>query len=279
MTSALVYWESLVREDPHLPLFEAALSIAQDEYPEIDLQDWLARVDEMAARLKARIAADAPPIHKLRLLNHFFFNELHFRGNVNDYYDTDNSYLNRVIERRCGIPITLAALYMEIGQQVGLALQGVSFPGHFLVKLRVGDGTVIIDVFEGGKSLSREELEARLEPYLSEQDVPAHEALPLFLETAEARDILARMLRNLKSMYHAEGDWKRLLRVLHRLVVLLPESAAERRDRGLCFAHMECPRAAIEDLQAYLAMHPEALDASDIRARMGALEKHIQSLN
>lgn len=279
MTSALVYWESLVREDPHLPLFEAALSIAQDEYPEIDLQDWLARVDEMAARLKARIAADAPPIHKLRLLNHFFFNELHFRGNVNDYYDTDNSYLNRVIERRCGIPITLAALYMEIGQQVGLALQGVSFPGHFLVKLRVGDGTVIIDVFEGGKSLSREELEARLEPYLSEQGVPAHEALPLFLETAEARDILARMLRNLKSMYHAEGDWKRLLRVLHRLVVLLPESAAERRDRGLCFAHMECPRAAIEDLQAYLAMHPEALDASDIRARMGALEKHIQSLN
>ncbi len=279
MTSALVYWESLVREDPHLPLFEAALSIAQDEYPEIDLQDWLARVDEMAARLKARIAADAPPIHKLRLLNHFFFNELHFRGNVNDYYDTDNSYLNRVIERRCGIPITLAVLYMEIGQQVGLALQGVSFPGHFLVKLRVGDGTVIIDVFESGKSLSREELEARLEPYLSEQGVPAHEALPLFLETAEARDILARMLRNLKSMYHAEGDWKRLLRVLHRLVVLLPESAAERRDRGLCFAHMECPRAAIEDLQAYLAMHPEALDASDIRARMGALEKHIQSLN
>ncbi|MCA3147613.1 MAG: SirB1 family protein [Burkholderiales bacterium] len=275
MTSALAYWETLVREDEHLPLFEAALSIAQDEYPEVDLQQILSSIDEMAARLKARFAADAPLAHKLRLLNHFFFNELHFRANVNDYYDTDNSYLNRVLERRCGIPITLSAMYMEIGQQAGLPLKGIAFPGHFLVKMRLGEGTVIMDVFEGGKSLSREELEQRLEPYLAEQNVAAREVLPLFLETASARHILARMLHNLKGIYQADQDYSRLLPVLQRLVVLLPEHPVERRDRGLCYAELDCPRAAMEDLQAYLAMDPQAPDAESVRERMADLEKQI----
>jgi regulator of sirC expression with transglutaminase-like and TPR domain len=279
MTSALAYWETLVREDEHLPLFEAALSIAQDEYPEMDLQQLLSSVDEMAERFKARLVPEAPLMHKLRLLNHFFFKELHFHGNVNDYYDTDNSYLNRVLERRCGIPITLSVLYMELGQHAGLPLKGVAFPGHFLVKLRVNDGTVMIDVFSGGKSLSREDLEQRLEPYLSDQQVSAREVLPLFLETAQPRHVLARMLHNLKSVYQADHDYVRLLPVLQRLVVLLPQQALEHRDRGLCYAELDCPRPALEDLQAYLAMEPQAADAQALRERMAELEKQIRLLH
>jgi regulator of sirC expression with transglutaminase-like and TPR domain len=260
-------------------LFEAALSIAQDKYPEVDLQQILSHVDEMAARLRSRFAADATPAHKLRMLNHFFFNELHFHANVNDYYDADNSYMNRVLERRCGIPITLSIMYMEIGQQAGLPLKGIAFPGHFLVKMRLGEGTVIIDVFAGGMSLSREELEQRLEPYLAEQNVAASEVLPLFLASADARHILARMLHNLKGIHQADQDYPRLLPVLQRLVLLLPELPIERRDRGFCYAELNCPRAAMEDFQAYLAMDPQAEDAEVVREHMADLEKQIRLLN
>ncbi|HEU4622166.1 MAG TPA: tetratricopeptide repeat protein [Burkholderiaceae bacterium] len=276
---ALDYWEALVRDDRSLPLFEAALSIAQDVYPDLDLADVLARVDALAARLKARFAPDAPMLHKLRLLNHYFFNELHFRGNVNDYYDADNSYIHKVLERRCGIPITLAAMYMEIGQQAGIPLQGIAFPGHFLVKLRTSEGSVIIDVFEGGRSLSREDLEERLEPYARAHRVSTTEALSAFLLGAPARDILARMLRNLKGVYERDDATHRLLAVMNRLVVLLPDDGETRRDRGLLYARLECPRAAIEDLEAYLATTPQAQDRDDIRARIDTLRDAASRLN
>lgn len=279
MTSPLQYWESLVSEDATLPLFEAALSIAQDEYPMLDLADMVARVDEMAARLKVRIAPDATPVHKLRMLNHYFYGELHFHGNVNNYYDTDNSYLNRVLERRCGIPISLAALYMELGQQIGLALQGVAFPGHFLVKLKLPDGSVFIDVFDGGRCLTREDLEERVEPYAAAHAVGVDEVLPIFLAAAPSRDILARMLRNLKGIYARDGDQTRMLAVLHRLVVLLPEDPIERRDRGLCYAALECPRAAISDLQAYLDASGDASDRNAIVERIAVLRDAAGRLN
>lgn len=279
MTSPLQYWESLVSEDEGLPLFEAAVAIAQDAYPLLDLADLMARIDAMALKLNERIAPDAPVLHRLRMLNHYFFDELHFHGNVNDYYDTDNSYLNRVIERRCGIPISLAAVYLELGQQIGLPLEGVSFPGHFLVKLKMHDGSVFIDVFDGGKSLSRVELEERLEPYASAHGIAVDELLPRFLGAASARDILARMLRNLKGIYTREGNQAALLAVLHRLVVLLPDVPIERRDRGLCYAALECPRAAMDDLQAYLESSPEAPDRAALAERIAALKTAADRLN
>ncbi len=279
MTTPLQYWESLVSEDRGLPLFEAALAIAQDEYPLLDLADLTARIDEMAQRLRERIPTDAPALHRLRMLNHYFFDELHFHGNVNDYYDTDNSYLNRVIERRCGIPISLAAVYLELGQQIGLPLQGVSFPGHFLVKLKMHDGTVFLDVFDAGRSLTRADLEERLEPYATAHGVATAELLPRFLAAASAREILARMLRNLKGIYARESDQSRSLAVLHRLVVLLPDDPIERRDRGLCYAALECPRAAIDDLEAYLDASPQAPDRAAIGERIAALRVAADRLN
>ncbi|CAN5153871.1 tetratricopeptide repeat protein [soil metagenome] len=271
--SILQYWESLVREDDSMPSFEAALAVAPDAYPSLDLSDTLNGIDAMADKLQKRFAADAPMLHKLRLLNHFFFNELHFRGNVNDYYDADNSYLNKVIERRCGIPITLAAIYIEIGQQVGIPLQGLSFPGHYLVKLKLADGAIVIDVFDGGRSLSREDLEERLEPYLRKHGLTANDALPAFLEAASGRAMLARLLHNLKSIHLRDGDQRRLLAVLNRLVVLLPEDLNERRDRGLCLAELGCVDVALDDLMSYVDEQPMADDVMAIRERIDELRR------
>ena len=193
--SPLQYFSSLVQSDAHFPLLEAAVSLAQDEYPELDVQEVLGDVDQLLARLKRRLPGDAPELQRLRALNQFFFRDLGFGGNINDYYDPDNSYLNTVLRTRRGIPITLAVLWLELAVGVGLNARGVAFPGHFMVKVNLPKGQVVIDPFTG-HSLSREELSERLEPFqqrgglADDFDVP----LGLYLQTAAPRDIVARML-------------------------------------------------------------------------------------
>src|SRR5215203_3958585 len=230
--TALEYFASLVADDASLAVAEAALSIAQDDYPALDCQSVLAEIDGLAARLKSRIASDAAPMQRLRLLNRFFFQELGFAGNVNDYYDARNSYLHFVLQSRRGIPITLAVLYAEIASQIGLHASGVSFPGHFLVKLRMPQGEVVIDPFSG-QSMSREALDALLVPYRRREGGDAPVSLALFLQAASPRQIIARMLRNLKEIHRGNEDWRRLYAVMQRLVILLPNAWEERRDRGL----------------------------------------------
>lgn len=274
----LDYFAMLVVDDASLSLVEAAASIGQDAHAPLDVQAVLAEIDALATRLKRRVAADAVPLHRLRLLNRFFFQDLGFAGNVNHYHDPRNSYLHEVLRSRRGIPITLAVLYIELAQQIGLQAQGVSFPGHFLIKLRLRQGQrqgeVLIDPFTG-RSLSRDELAEMLQPYrrqpagADEEEVP----LALYLQPASHRDVLARMLRNLKHIHQAEEDWPALLAVQRRLVVLLPRDWDERRDRGLTYAELGCRREAAEDLQAYLEHRPGADDARAIEARMTDLRR------
>ncbi len=281
-----------------LPLTEAALAIGQDVDPRLDLATAQSDIDRLAATLKARLPADAGQVHKLRLLNRYFFHELGFAGNANDYYDPANSYLSKVLERRRGIPISLAILLMEIGQQVGLPLRGVSFPGHFLVKLKVRAGDLYLDPLTG-ESLSREQLEERLSEFLDatrrtavvdEADVATGKPAEIDRETLEfalgramreasSREILARMLRNLKGIYHGRNDYPRLLEVQNRLVVLLPDQHEERRDRGLVYAQLECPRAALDDLTTYLDRVPDAPEAREIRRTLDVLRDASSRLN
>ncbi len=267
--TALEYFASLVADDASLSVIEAATAIAHDDYPALDCQAVLGEVDALAARLKARIAADAAPMQRLRLLNRFYFQELGFAGNVNDYYDAKNSYLHCVLQTRRGIPITLAVLYIEIATQVGLHASGVSFPGHFLVKLRMPQGEVVIDPFTG-QSMSREALEALLVPYRRRQSLPGSSSLPLalFLQPATPREIVARMLRNLKEIHRSADDWLRLHAVLQRLVILLPEAWEERRDRGLAAAELGAVKSAVADLSTYLEHVPHAGDRSAIHERL-----------
>jgi regulator of sirC expression with transglutaminase-like and TPR domain len=234
----------------------------------------ISEIDALGVRLKRRIPADAAPVQRLRYLNRYFFQELGFAGNVNDYYDARNSYLNDVLATRRGIPISLAVLYMELAQHVDLAVRGVSFPGHFLVKLRMPAGEVVIDPFTG-ESLSREALEERLQPYrqqrglVGDYDVP----LGLFLQAATPRDILARILRNLKEVHRGTRNWDRLHGVTERLVVLLPTAWEERRDRGLAQAERGFAPEAALDLAEYLEHRPEAEDALPMRQRLEELRR------
>jgi regulator of sirC expression with transglutaminase-like and TPR domain len=232
----------------------------------------LAQVDALAERLKRRIPADAAVLQKLRFLNRYFFQDLGFAGNVNDYYDPRNSYLHEVLNTRRGIPITLALLYTELATQIGLSARGVSFPGHFLVKLRASKGEVVIDPLSG-HSLSREELDERLAPYRRQRGLTGDFEVPLglFLQAAAPRDVIARLLRNLKEIHRTAEDWPRLLAVCDRLVVLLPQAWEERRDRGLTRAELGHDSAAAADLAAYLKHMPQADDAAALRERLGTL--------
>ena len=270
----LDYFASLVQSDAEFPLLEAAISLAHDEYPELDVQTVLDEVDQLLARLRRRIPADAAALQKLRLLNQFFFHELGFGGNANDYYDPDNSFVHAVLQSRRGIPVTLAVVWMELAQGLHLPVRGIAFPGHFLVKVDLPLGQAVIDPLDG-KSLSREALSGRLEPFrrrmgtLDELEAP----LGLYLQSASGRDIIARMLHNLKEIYRAQRDWPRMLAVQERLIVLLPESWSEYRDRGLAHAELGNTEQALADLECYLVHADERVDLDAIVNRVDGLRR------
>ena len=272
--TVLGYFAALVAEDEGFALLEAAICVAQDDHPELDVQAVLAEIDGLAAKLKARLPADASALRRLQSMNQYFFVELGFAGNVNNYYDRGNSYLHQVLATRHGIPITLALLYCELASQIGLTARGVSFPGHFLIKLRLPQGEVVVDPFNG-RSLSREELDERLGPYRARQGLAGDFEVPLglFLQAAPARDVLARLLFNLKEIAHTAEDWLRLLAVQQRLVLLLPQDAEQLRDRGLTWAELGRPAEAADDLSAYLSARPDAADAPALRERLAELQR------
>jgi len=275
--------EMLSREDGKIELASACLQIAEDAYPGLDVDGYVGEIERFAKRLRARLAPDAAAEDRVIALNEFLFDDLGFSGNVDNYYDPRNSYLNEVLDRRTGIPITLAVLYMEIGRRIGLPLEGVSFPGHFLVRLPLRGGTLVLDPFSGGVPQSEDELRERLKrviPRDAAGGVPVAE-LPLdqFLEPASNRQILARVLRNLKGVYREKDHPERLLEVLNRMIIVAPDSAAELRDRGLVYQRLECWRPALKDLTDYLEREPDAADLDEVRAKMVELSLRCARLN
>jgi regulator of sirC expression with transglutaminase-like and TPR domain len=268
--------EIMTREQ--FDLAEAGLLLAQDAYPEVDVAGGLATLDRMAGTVQARVAADAFPEQKAAVLNHYLFYELGFRGNDGDYFDPRNSYLNEVLERRTGIPITLSIIYLEVGRRLGLDVRGVSFPGHFLVKLLVSRGQLILDPFNRGDTLPVAELRRRLAQVLPREQA---EQAPLdpFLASASRRDIIARVLRNLKHIYLKAEQLEAALDVLNRMLLVLPESAEELRDRGVVYQRLDCFRPALSDLQNYLRRRPDAPDSGDVRARVVELQRAARRLN
>lgn len=272
--SPLQYFSSLVQSDAHFPLLEAAISLAQDEHPDLDVEQVLGDVDQLLARLKRRLPADAPDLQRLRALNQFFFRDLGFGGNINDYYDPDNSYLNVVLRTRRGIPITLAVLWLELAVGMGLNARGVAFPGHFMVKVNLPKGQVVIDPFSG-QSLSREELVERLEPFRLKSGIADEFEVPmgLYLQSAPPREIISRMLRNLQDIHKTQEDWQRLIAVQNRLIVLQPDAWPEYRDRGLAWAAQGEVAHAVEDLETYLEHVEDALDLKVIAGRLAELRR------
>ena len=259
---------------PVIPLAEAALAIAEEEYPGLPAPEYLDRLGALAEQVEAKLAGRTDAASKLRSLRGVLFAEGGFRGNADQYYDPRNSYLNEVLDRRLGIPITLSILYMEVASRVGLPVDGVAFPGHFLVKHVAGDREIFIDPYHGGELLSADDCAAR---YRAAS--PGRELDPRALDGVTPRQILSRMLHNLKKIYVETGDDVRALWVVDRLLMLSPSDPGERRDRGLVEARLGGAAAALSDLEAYLASAPSAPDADEVRALVAQLRGRTQLLN
>ena len=260
------------REDRDIDLAQACLMIAQDRYPALDVGRYMDEIERMALRLRADMPESMDLEERIVALNEFLYGELGYRGNTREYYDPRNSYLNDVLDRRTGIPITLSVLYMELGRRVGLTVDGISFPGHFLVRVQLRGGLIVLDPFAGGVPQSEADLRARLKRVIPEgvaDDVPVAE-LPLdqFLEPATKRQILMRLLRNLKAIYREIDKPERMLDVLNRMLLVTPDASAELRERGLVYHRLECYRAALKDLSDYAEREPDASDVDDVRVRM-----------
>lgn len=275
----LSYFASLVQSDEAFPLLEAAASLAQDEEPTLDVQHVLDDVARLIKRVQARLPADADDLTRLAILTQVFYKDLGFAVNANDYYAPENSYLHEVLRTRRGIPISLAVIWLELAQALDLQAQGISFPGHFLVKVTLEGGLVVLDPLTG-ESLGVDSLAERLGPYrdpvdqLAGADLDDGETpLGLYLQACPARDLLARMLRNLKEIFRSQEDWARMLQVQDRLLVLLPDVWTERRDRGLVHAELGHVHEALQDLQAYLEAEPAAPDTAALRSRVIELSK------
>ena len=273
----------IARDDARIDLARACLLIAQDAYPALDVERYMGEIERMAIKLRGRLPQTGGAEERVVALNQFLYGDLGYWGNTEDYDDPRNSYLNEVIERKTGIPITMSILYMELGRRIGLPLEGVSFPGHFLVRLKLRGGMLVLDPFSGGAPQSEEELRRRVKRVIPDgvaDDLPAAE-LPLdqFLEAATNRQILSRVLRNLKRVYRESNKPERMLDVLNRMLLVTPDASAELRDRGLVYQRLECYRAALKDLTDYAEREPDAADLDEVRGKLLELSALCARLN
>jgi regulator of sirC expression with transglutaminase-like and TPR domain len=261
-------WNALAGlDDDGLPLLGTALLIARDEYPELEPRAYDAMVQRYADDLRGEVEAiDQWPL-KMRAINQHLFDEVGFSGNQTEYYDPRNSYLNEVFERRLGNPISLAMVQMEVARRLGMPLDGISFPGHFLVRLPVGDSVLVMDPFNRGRPLDVEELRQRAKPHLG-GEMPDDEALFRILHPATHRAMLMRMLRNLHAVYAERDDWERAVRCADRLLKLAPDNAEALRERGLGYLRLGHRHGARQDLDRYLQRYPDAADAGPLRERL-----------
>jgi regulator of sirC expression with transglutaminase-like and TPR domain len=264
--------------DEDIPLLWAALQIARDEYPWIEPDAYEAIQQAHTAAVQERLGDRQDSLDRLRAIHGVLFEDQGYTGNEQDYYDPRNSYLNDVIDRRTGNPIALAVLELDLARRVGLPLQGVSFPGHFLIRLPVDSGLLVLDPFNKGRSLDVGELRVRARPHLPGRQVD-DEQLGRMLEPASTRVILTRMLRNLRQAYVERDEFERALRCADRIVWLDDRDAEEVRERGLLYARVGHVHAAREDLRRYLAAMPQAEDNERIRQLLVELGSRVGRLN
>ena len=250
-----------------LNLAEAALLIAQEEQPELDIPAYLNRLDELAATIRARLPQSPSFADIIQELNTLLFREEGLAGNQSDFGDPRNSFLNEVLDRKLGIPITLSLVYIEVGQRLGVPLVGVGFPGHFLVKYEDSQGETVLDPFMGGTILTQEQLEEKLRTMYGPQN-PFMSQISRLLAPADKRDILIRMLRNLKQIYMQKEDTERALSVMEHILLIAPDHPIEVRDRGAIHHRMGHQQLAVRDFQRYLQLAPKAEDAKAVRSIM-----------
>ena len=256
----------LIQPEVKLDLAAAALQIASEEYPDLEVADYLVRLDRLAERAAGQLSLSVEPdvIDSLDGINRTLYREEGFSGNSGVYYDPRNSFLNEVLDRRTGIPITLSIIYMEVGRRLGLDIRGVGLPGHFLVKCVAASGEWLIDPFFGGKTVTEAECRQRLKRLHGEK----FSFQRSFLDCVSKRQILGRLLANLKMIYLVQRDFERALNVIEKIILIVPEAAGEIRDRGSVSFRLQQYSAAIRDWNRYLAMKPQASDVQEVKQNL-----------
>lgn len=254
-------------------LAEGALLLAQEEFPQLDVTSYLAKFDTMADQVRTQMGFELDPRRIVNQINAYLFDEFGLQGNRAQYYDPRNSFLNEVIDRRLGIPITLSVVYIELGRLVGLPIAGVGMPGHFIVQYTAQPEPFWIDPFDRGNVLTRDACKQRLQSLYGEK-LPWNDA---FLDPITDHDILRRMLNNLKQIYAQQGEHQRTLRAIERILIISPDLPMEVRDRGLIHYQLGHLQAAIYDLQRYLHLFQEAPDAVIIGRHIKALRQQLES--
>ncbi len=257
--------------DAAIDLPRGALLISALLQPGLDPELHLRRLESLCIAAVASVARDAPLPERIRALNRFLFVEEGFSGNQEDFYDPRNSFLDQVLERRVGIPITLSLLYVEVARQVGIPAFGVGFPGHYLVRVGEGGATLVLDPFARGLSLGEEDLDQRLADLYGEGALTIR-ANPALLRAATRRETLVRMLANLKAIYAREGDLQQALIAVNAILTLTPDSADDVRDRGLIYRELGYAPAALEDLRRYGALSDNAEEIAALAPILSELE-------
>ncbi len=262
--------------DQDINLAEAALMIARLEYQDLNIDDYLSKIESLADEIDNRLPETANAAEILKLLNHVLFVEKGFEGNSDSYYDPRNSFLNDVLERKLGIPISLSILYIVLGHALGLPLAGVSFPGHFLVKLEISDGAIVLDPYFGGISLNEEDIEERLIEYYG----PKLEKSQVHgvLASCSNKEIILRVLRNLRNLYMQDEKWQKALPLADIMVSLEEDQADALKARGAIYDALECHTPALADYSEYLKIAPEAKGNNYIRARLMDLAQSVRQV-
>jgi regulator of sirC expression with transglutaminase-like and TPR domain len=257
----LRFYRETEKPDTAIDLALAALYIAQEAYPELEPEEYISALDVMAEELKELVAEEHYPLRIVQKINHYLYNELGFQGNEENFYDPRNSMLNEVLDRRKGIPITLALVYLEVARRIDFSMVGIAFPGHFLIQPNHEGMEIYVDAFHKGEILFIEDCQQRINAAYG-QEVPIQ---PAFLEPVSSRQFLARMLTNLKIIYLHSREFEKSLGAVERILWMFPTAPVERRDRGLLCYRLERWQEARADLETYLKSFPNASDAKDIR--------------
>ncbi len=255
------FLDEINQPDEQINLAKAAFYYALDEYPDLEVEEYLNALDTMAEEVKERLPDSHYPLKILQTINHYLFADLDYRGNTEDYYNPRNSYLNEVIDRRTGIPITLSVLYLEIAKRLNFPMVGIGMPGHFIIRPDFENAGIFVDVFNQGEILFEQDCEERLSQ-VYQQNVKLE---PHFLQPVSNQQILVRMLTNLKYIYLNREQYDKVLRTIDKILLLIPNHPIELRDRGLLYYQLGRWQKAAQDFNLYLAILPTAQDAQAIR--------------
>jgi regulator of sirC expression with transglutaminase-like and TPR domain len=262
------------RPDADISLSRAALALSRIEHPDLDIAVYLGRLDDLAGEI-GRTRGDASPVERLHGLREYLFEELGFKGNRTDYYDPRNSFLSDVLDRRVGIPISLSLVLIEVGRRLGLPMQGIGLPGHFITGVRLDDATILLDPFHGGAILTPEACRDLVAKALGKR-VRLTEAS---FAPVDNRQFLTRMLANLKGIYWRTEQWAKAARVSDHLIALDPAAGTERRDRGIALAKAGQYQRGLADWERYLTDFPDAPDNAEMRGHLRRVRQKLAELN